>query len=140
MNILTEKERESVRGLQWFADHVTDVDIEHFDFTKIEGIFTPDNRMDWNKDWPGVRVTLIASDDAGLSIVDDFVLSTPNGEGIVEASLEEIPADFQDTVNIWRGRIIRNIQHALSDFDWTPFEHWGDKAVSGQRKTKVPVQ
>lgn len=141
VSILTDKERESLRGLQWFEDHVPDVDIEHFDFTKIEGIFTPDNRMDWDKDWPGVRVTLIASEEDGVCIVDDFVLSTAptseTGEGIVEASFEEIPDEFQATVNYWRGRLIDNIKDILPAFQWTDAPAWGDMALNGTRMTPV---
>ena len=138
VSILTDKERESLRGLQWFANHVPAEDIEHFDFEKIEGIFTPDNLMDWDKDWPGVRVTLAAEED-GVGIFDDFVLSTTSGEGIIEASFDEIPANFQATVNYWRGRLIDNIKYVLPDFQWTDAPAWGDMALNGTRMTEVPV-
>lgn len=138
ITVLTDKERESLRGLQWFTDHVPADDTEHFDFEKIEGIFTPDNRMDWDKDWPGVRVVLAAEENS-IHIFDDFVLSTATGEGIVEASIEEIPAEFQATVNYWRGRLVDNIKYILPDFQWTDAPSWGDKAANGTRRTVVPA-
>lgn len=86
--MLTDKEKENVRGRQWFDYHMADATPEYFDFEKIEGVFTPDNRMDWEKDWPGVKVTL-ADDVDDIYLYYVYFLST-HKSGIMTVDLEEI--------------------------------------------------